>query len=200
MTRRSRPRWHSWLTVVLAVAAVLFGSWLHQLTPTLDDIRSAPFRIDSRIGQPTRFRLGTVTVNEFTLATMIATSPGTLRTTGIWLIAELELTPSTQVAGVTALYVETRDGTILGGAQAANARCGPAQPGFILTCHLPVEVPPEVLPGAKLLIPANQLPPDTLKSSDDIVVVDLELDEAQLSELVATAGIVELPGMSMRGE
>ena len=192
---RGRGRLRIWGILVLLVA-LLLGAKLTERTPAIEEITSEPFLIPARIGEPVTFRVGTVKVTEISAATELQHLTPPLRTTGIWLIIGLDFTPSTEATTLPALSLEDTEGIRYGGLQAGGTLCGPAQPGFVLNCHVAMELPPDILPGAKLLIPAGH---NGLDNPDDIVVVDLGLDAARAQELIASAGPVKLPERIVKG-
>ncbi|MDO5084381.1 MAG: hypothetical protein Q4D89_13420 [Arachnia propionica] len=179
------------LSLLLVIGALLALTRLTERTPTVDQISSEPFRIATTLGRPTTFRIGTVTVTGISAATELQQTTPPLRTPGIWLVVTLEFIPSTEAVTLPDLHLEGSDGTTYGGRQAGNmVGCGPAQPGFVLSCSLAMELPPDALAGATLLIPANRI---GVRNPDDVVAVDLDLDAARAQELLATAGPVTLP-------
>lgn len=196
MTARPRRIWSSLLVLVLAL---LVGSWLTTLVPTRQEAVETPFRQETTIGQPARFRPGTVTVTRISLAPTVK-EPGLrseYRTTGMWLVIDLEFVAAAEPTDISLLFLEDARDRAHGNSQAASNLCGPAQPGFILACRMALEVNPEVLPGSKLIIPISTF---LLNNPDDMVVVDLGIDEARLATLMAEARPAELPPAFVKGK
>lgn len=196
MTPRPRTIWNS---VVVLVLALLVGAWVTELVPTREEATETPFRRETTIGQPTRFRIGTVTVTQISLAPTVTVPPITdeYRTTGTWLVVDFEFIASTEVAFLSVPFLEDTQGRTHGGRQATPANCGSAQPGFILGCRLALEVNPEVLPGSRLIIPISEF---LVTNPDDVVVVDLGIDDDRLAALMKEARPTELPPAAVKGK
>lgn len=194
----SRPR-TIWISAVVLALALLVGSWLTTLVPTRQEAVETPFRHETTIGHPARFRPGTVTVTRISLAPTVTGPYGKEenRTTGIWLVVDLEFVAASEPSDISLLFLEDSQDRTHGHSQSVSTPCSPAQPGFVLACRMALEVNPKVLPGSKLIIPISTF---LLNNPDDMVVVDLGIDEARLATLMAEARPAELPPAFVKGK
>mgnify|MGYP000845841256 FL=1 len=195
--RVSRRRFPRWFTVLSLTAALLLGSWLTTQLPDRDTVAAAPFLRPGKVGQDVELRTGTVKITNVRSAAEVKL--GSVATTsGIWLVVTLDFTPKGEQQLLRKL--ELKDGRDRAFTHASNLSnpCGPAQPGLILGCEFALEVPKDALPNAKLHLSTN--PPGSEDPSNDVAVIDLEVDEARAEQLGAATQRITITAPHTKGK
>lgn len=167
------------LTALLVVAALFVGSAIMERLPSTTDVYERPYEHAVAIGEDATLRTGVVKVTGVRAAEQVRSSGRTAATEGVWLVADLEWTPTreAQPLSLSSVRVEDAEGNQYGGLGPITASCGPGQPGITLLCQVPVEVPKDAVPGATLRIPAL----GSVNGPDDVAVVDLGLTEESVA-------------------
>lgn len=178
-------------TGVIVVAALFVGSTINAALPDPNSVFAAPFEHPAAIGEPVTLRDGIVTVTGLESGREILRFNEVAVTEAVFLVVQLtyEPTEETQVLPLTVLRVEATDGRQYGGQAPISTGCGPTPPGLPIACRAPFELPPDALPGARLLIPAGA----STTQMDDVAVIDLGIDEARADALGAATGRVTIP-------
>lgn len=177
-------------TGVIVVAALLVGSAINAQLPEPDAIFSTPFEHPGGVGETITLRNARITVTGVDAAKELEWLDQVAVSAGVFLVVDVTYEPrgETSVLGSNARLVAA-DGREFGGRTPVSPACGPAQPGLPLACRLTLEVPPDVLAGAVLKVPAGI---DTTLM-DDVAVIDLGITPERASELGAASGRIVLP-------
>lgn len=178
-------------TGVIVVAALFVGSTINAALPDPNSVFAAPFEHPAAVGEPVTLRDAIVTVTGLESGKEIARFNEVAVTEAVFLVVQLTYEPSeeTQVLPLNVLRVVAADGRQYGGWSPVSTGCGPTPPGLPVTCRAPFELPPDALPGARLLIPAGA----STTQMDDVAVIDLGIDEARADALGAATGRVTIP-------
>lgn len=194
--QRAAPTRVAIMTVLVIIGALLVGSWITSMLPSLDRVGRGPFERHAKVGDETEFRLGTVRVDRVQTASTVEQFGKVAGTPGVWMVVDLHFTAAGEQRHLPRLALRDTQGRVFGGEQVLARPCGPAQPGITVTCALPLELPEDALPGAELLIAAD---PWTHDAPDDVIVVDLGIDDARAKELTTDPPALQLPEMRVGG-
>lgn len=184
------------VTALLVIAALFVGSMVTDRLPKPEDALNAPFPHHGAVGRPVPLRTGTVLVTGLRSAKQVQAYADVAGTQGIWLVVDLEWTPSTQpfiLSGADS-RIETVAGKRYGGPSPLTTTCTSVQAGITHTCAFAFEMNPAALAGATLLIPASA----DLKASDDIAIIDLGIDETRAQALAASTDTIKLAGATVK--
>ncbi|MGI6878173.1 hypothetical protein [Microbacterium sp. gxy059] len=165
------------LTAILVVAALFVGSFVVERMPTPDALLGGrPFLQETPIGDPVELRTAEVTVVEVQPAKRVELFGQVSEAAGIWLVAEIVWAPIASPSSLGGAFValETTDGRTFGDAQTVNNTCGPTQPGLAVACQIAIEVDPDALADAQLLVPAET----SVRAADDVARIDPGIDRA----------------------
>ena len=180
------------VTALLVIAALFVGSMVTDRLPKADDAQNRPYHLHGAVRDPVEMRKGTLLVTGLRYAKQVQSYSDVAGTQGIWLVVDLEWTPSTQpfiLSGADS-RVEAASGKQYGGPSPLTTTCTSVQAGITHTCAFAFEMNPAALAGATLLIPASA----NLKASDDLAVIDLGIDEGRADALAASTESIKLPG------
>lgn len=186
-------RWTGRLgTTAFVVAALALGRVVGDELPQPFDRLGAPRDHHVAVGETAHLRTAQVTVRGVRLGSALEDTSATLGTPGVWLVAELEITPTDADASLASWHVVARDGTEWGRTRALLDTCRSTPPGVTQRCGIAVEVLPDALPGAQLRLATEE---DV--RYDDRAVVDLGLTADDVS---ATPGQpITVPPFEMEG-
>ena len=193
----SRRRFSRCLMVLSLTAALLLGSWLTTQLPDRDTVAAAPFLRPGKVGQDVEFRTGTVKVTNVRSAAEVKLD-SVATTSGIWLVVTLDFTPKGEQRLLRKLELKDGRDRAFNHASNLSTPCGPAQPGLILGCEFALEVPKDALPNAKLHLSTN--PPGSEDPSNDVAVIDLEVDEARAEQLAAATQRITITAPHTKGK
>lgn len=177
-------------TGVVVVAALFVGSTINAALPDPNALFGTPFEHAGGIGVEITLRNAKLTVTGVEASKELERLDQVAVSEGVFLVVDVTYEPrgETSVLGSNARLVAA-DGREFGGRTPVSPACGPAQPGLPLACRLTLEVPPDVLAGAVLKVPAGI---DTTLM-DDVAVIDLGITPERASELGAASGRIVLP-------
>lgn len=177
-------------TGVVVVAALFVGSTINAALPDPNALFGTPFEHAGGIGVEITLRNAKLTVTGVEASKELERLDQVAVSEGVFLVVDVTYEPrgETSVLGSNARLVAV-DGREFGGRTPVSPACGPAQPGLPLACRLTLEVPPDVLAGAVLKVPAGI---DTTLM-DDVAVIDLGITPERASELGAASGRIVLP-------
>lgn len=179
------------LTAILVLAALFVGSFISEWVPHPDRILTEqPFPHNAPIGETVHLRTAEVTVADINTAKRIEGFGEVSESSGVWLLADIVWSPlgEPRTLGGASVVIRAQDGREFGGLQTITTLCGPTQPGIAVSCQIAIEVAPDALEGAHLLIPADGF----VHASDDLAVIDLGIDAAKAADLAATDTQVKL--------
>ena len=194
--RRRLPRW---VTVPALVVALLFGSWAASHLPTSESVRNAPFFRAGIMDQSVELRMGSVKVTRVRSATEVQSGPDVAKTSGIWLVVDVDFTPKDEPHSLLTPQLSDSQGRDFGDFQAITVPpCGPGQPGMVLGCTFALELPTDALQGAVLLLFLEK----TLLTSApfDVASIDLGIDESRAEQLAAGTGRITVDPPRVKGK
>ncbi len=194
--RRRLPRW---VTVPALVVALLFGSWAASHLPTSESVRNAPFFRAGMMDQSVELRMGSVKVTRVRSATEVQSGPDVAKTSGIWLVVDVDFTPKDEPHSLLTPQLSDSQGRDFGDFQAITVPpCGPGQPGMVLGCTFALELPTDALQGAVLLLFLEK----TLLTSApfDVASIDLGIDESRAEQLAAGTGRITVDPPRVKGK
>ena len=194
--RRRLPRW---VTVPALVVALLFGSWAASHLPTSESVRNAPFFRAGMMDQSVELRMGSVKVTRVRSATEVQFGPDVAKTSGIWLVVDVDFTPKDEPHSLLTPQLSDSQGRDFGDFQAITVPpCGPGQPGMVLGCTFALEQPTDALQGAVLLLFLEK----TLLTSApfDVASIDLGIDESRAEQLAAGTGRITVDPPRVKGK
>lgn len=169
-------------TAVFVVAALAVGRAVGSELPQAFDRLGAVRDHRVAVGETAYLRTAEITVTDVHLGTTLDDWQAPLTTPGLWVVADVELTPTDEDAGLADWQVVGEDGTSWGRTRPLVDTCRRVPPGVPQRCAVVVEVPPEALPGAVL-----HLTTELDVRYDDRAVVELGLtadDVARGGEVV----------------
>ncbi|MFC5338391.1 hypothetical protein [Leucobacter denitrificans] len=170
------------LTAVLVVAALFIGSFIAERLPASDRVMSErPFIQQARLGDTVAMRTAEVSVTGVQSASEVETLGRVAGTSGVWIVFDIVWSPVAEPGLLPnrAVVLRAADGRTFGDTQPVTNSCGPTQPGLPVSCQIPIEVSPDALEGAHLLIPAGA----STEESDDVADFNLGIDKALAEEL-----------------
>jgi hypothetical protein len=170
-------RWTGRLgTTAFVLAALALGRVVGDELPQPFDRLGAPREHHVAVGEPARLRTAEVTVTGVRVGPALDDLSATLTTPGVWVVADLEITPTDADASLATWEVVAADGTEWGRTRALVDTCRSTPPAITQRCGVAVEVLPDAVPGARLRL-ATQ---DDVRY-DDRAVVDLGLTADDVS-------------------
>lgn len=158
-------------TIAFVVAALALGRVVGDRFPDPIKALEEPHVVEAQVGEAGELRLARVQVDQVQVGTRYRGSSSLLTTDGVWVMADITLTPTLQDVGLTYAQVRDGQGRIFGPTRGgATNTCRVSQPGIPLTCSVALELPEDAVPGARLL-----LAPVLDHRFDNVVSVDLAL-------------------------
>lgn len=171
-------RWTGRLgTTAFILAALALGRVVGDELPRPFDRLNEPRHVEVGLGATAALRTAEVSVTRVQLGTALADTSSTLTTPGLWLVADVQLTPTDADAWLATWEVVGADGREWGRTRPLLDTCRITPPGITQTCGVALEVAPEALPGARLRLATQE---DV--RYDDRAVVDLGLTEAHVEQ------------------
>lgn len=163
------------------ILALIVGKELGSALPdTSDALR--PFEVAGSVGQQVKLRTATVQVEEVQLAPILLTPGAGYRTPGLWVMATVALTPAQDNTSLAVTAVRSADGgRTWEGRTRESLNCQRTPPGVTAVCDLTFEVPPDALPGARLVLATA-----TDQRQDTVAVIDLGLSSEQVDRALET--------------
>lgn len=172
----------------LVLAALAVGRVVEQRLPEPDAVGTAPIEKRTEIGDPVDLRVGTVTVTKVTGGKSWTSISEAKLTTGVWIVADVELLPSRLKSGINDVRIRDDQGhTWFMGR--GESTCTGVIAGVPMTCQVIVEVPEQPISGAELVLRWN--PADD--RWDDQAVIPLDLGEAKIKEYAAVTEPIKIP-------
>lgn len=158
------------------VLALIVGKELVSGLPD-DKVAERSFEVAGELGEEVVLRTGTVSVDDVRLTSTVFTPTAGYLTPGMWVVASVRLVPDTERKTVAYAAVRSADGTRTWEDRSRGQQpCPVAPPGVPVTCDVLIEVPPEQLPGAELLVAT-----EGDHRYDSLAVVDLGIDAEQVA-------------------
>ncbi len=177
---------------LLVVAALAVGRVVTDRLPG-DDVTDRPFTVTGSLTDEVALRTGSVRVLELHGAPTIDTGIDGYRTPGLWLTASLRFVPSDGTSTLSYAAVRSRDGRVWT-ADGRNRISCPLMVALVPSrCVLNIEVAPEALPGAELLL----APLSTDQRRDSMAVIDLGITAEQVTQWQAQTQTVVLPDVEV---
>lgn len=161
------------VTGIIVLGALSVGLVIDRSLPSTEAILNAPFVTSVGVGETSHMRTGDVTVTDVRTASTVMTQLGTMRTSGVWLVVDLEITAAKEPWTLTGMELASTSGALYGSPTSVEASCRTAQPGVPQQCTAVFEVAPDDLAGIVLTIPTNPLS----SISDDVTEVALGIEE-----------------------
>lgn len=164
LPRRANRR-QSLGAAALVLVALAVGRFVTDRLPT-DELATRPFERHVSVGQAAHLRIGDVTVTQVRGAPEVSTTTQLLTTPGIWLVTDVRLTAASEALGISYAAVRSPDGRTWTAARGGST-CAAPLPGVPMACTVYLDVPPEVLPGAELVLRWNNI---DLRNDDQAVI------------------------------
>lgn len=158
----------------MAVAALALGAWIEKLLPSTSDVLDRPFERTAAVNEVVELRTARLIATRVRTAESVEDALGTVyRTTGVFVVVDLQYKPLEDPQGLRSLRVVTASGTVHG-LSVTGDHCLVAQTGLTMACTIAVELPADELVGVSLLVPTAGDPDST---GDDVAVIDLGITE-----------------------
>lgn len=159
---------------VMAVAALALGAWIEKLLPSPSDVLDRPFERSAAVNEVVELRTAKLVATRVRTAESVEDELGEVyRTTGVFVVVDLQYKPLEDPQGLRSLRVVTASGTVHG-LSVTGDYCLVAQTGVTMACTIAVELPADELVRASLLVPTAGDPDST---GDDVAVIDLGITE-----------------------
>ena len=130
-----------------------------------------PHVVRAQVGEPAALRLAEVQVDEVRVGTAYRGHGSLLTTEGVWVMADITLTPTLKDVGLPNAQVRDAQGRVFGPTRGGDTNtCRVSQPGIPLTCSIAIELPEDAVPGATMV-----LAPVPDPRFDNVLSVDLGL-------------------------
>lgn len=177
---------------VLVVLALVMGQWLHQQLPERA-MSSRPFEVEAGVGETAELRSGDLEVLSVDGASSVAPRGGSvLVSPGVFVAVEFTFTPHGESSDLTYAALRDNDGRVLpiyGTSGRSSISCTGRLVDRPTRCLAVVEADPATLPGALVALAPN----GGDERWDSMALVDLDVDEADVTAWQARTEPLELP-------
>ncbi|WP_286928137.1 MULTISPECIES: hypothetical protein [Aeromicrobium] len=177
---------------VLVVLALVMGQWLHQQLPERA-MSSRPFEVEARVGETAELRSGDLEVLSVDGASSVVPQGGSvLVSPGVFVAVEFTFTPRDESSDLTYAALRDNDGRLLpiyGTSGRSSISCTGRLVDRPTRCLAVVETDPATLPGALVALASN----GGDERWDSMALVDLDVDEADVTTWKARSEPLELP-------
>lgn len=175
---------------VLVVAALAVGRVVTDRLPTTE-IASRPYERHAVVGETVPMRVADLTVTEVQGSPTLVTTTEGYRTPGLWIAAFLTVVPREKTSTVTYAAIRATDGRTWETKGRNRMLCASGLSGLPTRCAAYVDVPPEALPGASLLVARGGGGGDL--RMDDMAVIDLGITKQKVQEWQQRTTPIEAP-------
>lgn len=173
----------AFVLAALALARVIGGEF-----PEPIEEFQEPHTVAAAVGEEASLRTARVTVEDVRLGSSIVGQGVALPTDGVWVVADLTLTPRDEDAALSYAQVVDGQGRVFRATQPGSRTCAGSGPQIPLRCSLAIEVPAEAVPGATLQLGTGVDP-----RFDNLLEVPLGLTAADVEAAQAAEGVELLP-------
>ena len=165
----------------LVLAVLALGRVVTDRLPDPIDVLTATVERPATLREPLSLHSMDVTITELTGAKSMV-NLGTYETTpGVWLVFTAQITPRDKDLVAPYAAIRAADGMTWAAVGRSQVYCDSAIPGLPTQCIGRIEVPPDRLTGASLLISANR----NNQSYEDMAVLPLRVTENELQTWLA---------------
>lgn len=175
------------------IAALAVGRVVGDAVPRAEKVMEVPHDVVVALGEPAELRTATITVDAVSLAQSVTDELGytVQQTPGVYVVVEMTSTARDQPAGVLSAALSSADGSRTFKRSRPTLTCLSQPPGMTQTCGVALEIPPEELDGARLLLSTHMFE----GRYDDQLVLPLGLTAADAEQAEELATVI--PGMQV---
>lgn len=175
-------------TGLLVLAALSLGRVLTEWLPGADRAER-PFATEVSVGEVAHLRTGEVRVTRVHGSAAVTEIGSTMRSPGVWVVVDYTWTPSNASTGLLGVAVRGADGQRwLAGVSRNVQSCGASVPGLPIRCQAAVELPPDLVPGARLELSADSYATEY----DSMALVPLGVDRAGVEGWLAVEDPIDI--------
>lgn len=168
-------------TIGFVVAALALGRVIGNQFPDPIQEFEQPHLVHAEVGEVAELRLAQVQVDAVHVGTQFRTDGALMPTDGVWVMADITMTPTLQDAGLPYLRMVDAQGRTFGLTRGSTTNtCRVSQPGIPLVCSVAIELPADAVPGI-VLEAAPVLDP----RYDNVASVDLGLQATDAEQALA---------------
>lgn len=167
-----RPPWSRLRTGAVVTAFLVAGWWIGDVTSDLTELAYRPHERTADLGEPVHASFATVTVEGVAgSAALYAVDENLLASPGLWVAVEFTVEPAREPTSIRWAELRDTQGRSYPMLPRNVLNCAESNPGIPVGCQAVIEVPPERLPGATIVLAEN-----AIELVDELVYVDLGID------------------------
>lgn len=168
-------------TVGFVVAALALGRVIGDQFPDPIQEFEEPHIVHAEVGEPAQLRLAQVQVDAVHVGTEFRGAGTLLPTEGVWVMADVTMTPTLEDVGLSYLRMVDPQGRVFGLTRGGETNtCRVSQPGIPMTCSIAIELPTDAVPGITL-----EVAPTADPRYDNVLSVDLGLEAQDVEQALA---------------
>jgi hypothetical protein len=154
-------------------------------------IADRPFERAAVVGTAVPLRVADLTVTEVQGGPTLVTPTEGYRTPGLWVAAFLTVVPRAESSTVSYAAIRSTDGRTWVAEGRSRMLCATGLAGLPTRCAAYIDVPPEALPGAQLLVARGGSGGDL--RFDDMAVVDLAITKDTVTQWQKRPDAIKIP-------